>query len=42
MDLDGTLLSSDHKHISVRTKATIERLQKHDVKFYMLQEECMS
>lgn len=35
MDLDGTLLSSDHKHISVRTKATIERLQKHDVKFYI-------
>lgn len=26
MDLDGTLLASDHKHISGRTKATIERL----------------
>lgn len=35
MDLDGTLLSSDHKRISVRTKATIERLQRHDVKFYI-------
>ncbi|GEO63104.1 HAD family hydrolase [Companilactobacillus nantensis] len=35
MDLDGTLLSSDHKHISVRTKSTIERLQKHDVMFYI-------
>ncbi|MFC6177201.1 HAD family hydrolase [Companilactobacillus huachuanensis] len=34
MDLDGTLLA-DHKHISVRTKSTIERLQKHDVMFYI-------
>lgn len=35
MDLDGTLLESDHKHISARTKSTIERLQKQDVKFYI-------
>lgn len=35
MDLDNTLLGSDHKHISVRTKATIEKLQKHEVKFYI-------
>lgn len=35
MDLDGTLLSSDHKHISVRNKAAIETLQQHDVKFYI-------
>lgn len=35
MDLDGTLLSGDHKNISVRTKRTIETLQKHDVIFYI-------
>lgn len=35
MDLDGTLLNSDHKTISARTKATIERLQKQDVMFYI-------
>lgn len=35
MDLDGTLLSEDHKHISVRNKNTISRLQKHDVMFYI-------
>ncbi|AYE38335.1 HAD family hydrolase [Companilactobacillus zhachilii] len=34
MDLDGTLLC-DHKHISVRTKSTIERLQRHDIMFYI-------
>lgn len=35
MDLDGTLLNSDHKTVSARTKATIERLQKQDVMFYI-------
>lgn len=34
-DLDGTLLSGDHKKVSVRTKATIEYLQRYDVKFYI-------
>ena len=34
MDLDGTLLA-DHKHISPRTKATIENLQQKDVMFYI-------
>ncbi|MQS75193.1 HAD family hydrolase [Companilactobacillus halodurans] len=35
MDLDGTLLSADHKHISKRTKSVIEKLQKQDVQFYI-------
>lgn len=35
MDLDGTLLMSDHKNISARNKATIETLQKKDVMFYI-------
>lgn len=35
MDLDGTLLASDHKHISQRTKKTIEDLQKRGVIFYI-------
>lgn len=35
MDLDGTLLNSDHKTVSARTKATIERLQKRGVIFYI-------
>lgn len=35
MDLDGTLLESDHKHISERNKSTIEFLQQRDVMFYI-------
>lgn len=35
MDLDGTLLNSDHKSVSARTKATIEQLQSQDVMFYI-------
>ncbi|KRK90566.1 HAD family hydrolase [Companilactobacillus futsaii] len=35
MDLDGTLLTSDHKHISPRTKQTIEDLQQRGVVFYI-------
>lgn len=35
MDLDGTLLASDHKHISPRTKETIESLQQKGVIFYI-------
>lgn len=34
MDIDGTLLT-DHQYVTEHTKATIERLQKQDVMFYI-------